>query len=342
VSHVRRWWPWLVGAVILIVVATRIPVDAFRDAIEHGPHVRLGLVTLALTCGILCTDSFTVWIGLRALGVRRPKRHVFAIRGATYLLVIVNYALGQGAFGLYLNRSGMPGLRAAGATLFLVGTNLAMLMLATLAVWTFGSSAPAHDALWWTLVLGCSGFAAYLAIVAIAPRFLSKNPLLAPLFDAGVRGHVIALIGRLPHTVMMVLAPWIAIRVWGIPVPPVAGLTLMPIVAIATVLPIAPAGLGTAQVALVYFFGHWATDAKVLAFSIVYFAYGLLASAALGFVAMSVARRFGILDAPGQREVASSVGNSPILFANGVTEPLVARRSARTSTPRTTPRADQP
>lgn len=316
VSLVRRWWPWLVGAAILVLVATRIPVDAFRDAIEHGPHVQLGLVTLALTCGILCTDSFTVWIGLRALGVRRPKRHVFAIRGATYLLVIVNYALGQGAFGLYLNRTGMPGLRAAGSTLFLVGTNLAMLMLGTLAVWTFGSAAPPHDALWWTLVLGCSGFAVYLAIIAVAPRFLAGNALLAPLFEAGLRGHAIALVGRLPHTVMMVLAPWVAIRVWGIPVPAVAGLTLMPIVAIATVLPIAPAGLGTAQIALVYFFGHWATDAKVLAFSIVYFVYGLVASAGIGFVAMSVARRFGILGTEARGDLASGVSNSPILLAN--------------------------
>ena len=281
--------------IILALVARRIPLDAFRDAIEHGPHVQLGLVMLALTCGILCTDSLTVWVGLRALGLRRPKRDVLAIRGATYLLVIVNYALGQGAFGVYLNRTGLPGLRAVGATLFLVGTNLAMLMLGTLAVWSFGSSAPPHDALWWTLVLGCSGFAVYLVVIALAPRFLASNALLAPLFDAGVRGHLIALFGRLPHTVMIVVAPWIAIRVWGIPVPAAAGLTLMPIVAIATVLPISPAGLGTAQVALVYFFGHWATDTKVLAFSIVYFVYGLLASAIVGFVSMSLARRYGIL-----------------------------------------------
>ena len=73
VRHVRRWWPWVAGVVILALVARRIPLDAFRDAIEHGPHVQLGLVMLALTCGILCTDSLTVWVGLRAWASVAPS-----------------------------------------------------------------------------------------------------------------------------------------------------------------------------------------------------------------------------------------------------------------------------
>ena len=295
VTALRRGWPWLVGAAILALIATRIPVDAFRDAVGHGPHLRLGLVTLGLTVTMLCTDSVTVWIGLLALRIRRPIEHVFAIRGATYLLVIINYALGQGAFGLYLGRTGIKGARAAGSTLFLVGTNLAALMLVTLGVWLIGGGDPAYRTLWWTLVIGCSAFAAYLVVVALAPPFLAQQPLLAPFFEAGVRGHVIAVIGRLPHTAMMIMAPWVAIRAWGIEVPIAAAASLMPVVAIATVLPISPAGLGTTQAALVYFFTAYASAAHILAFSVVYFVYGVVASALVGMIATAFARRFGIL-----------------------------------------------
>jgi hypothetical protein len=291
----RRWWPWLVGAAIFAVIATRIPVDAFRDAIGHGPHLRLGLVTFALTVTILCSDSLTVWIGLVALRMRRPLGQVFAIRGATYLFVIVNYALGQGAFGVYLSRTGIKGVRAAGATLFLVGTNFAALMLVTLAVWVIGGGDPAYRALWWTLVAGCSAFGVYLIVIAIAPRVLAQRPLLAPFFEAGLRGHLIAVVGRFPYTAVIVLAPWIAIRTWGIPVPLTAAVMLMPVVAVATALPISPAGLGTTQAALVYFFSVYATSAQVLAFSVVYFVYGVASSAVVGIIATASARR---LDAP--------------------------------------------
>lgn len=304
-TTLRRWWPWLVGAAILALIATRIPVDAFRDAVGHGPHLRLGLVTLALTVTTLCTDSVTVWLGLLALRIRRPIEHVFAIRGATYLLVIVNYALGQGAFGLYLSRTGIKGLRAAGSTLFLVGTNLAALMLVTLAVWMIGGGDPAYRTLWWTLVVGCSAFGAYLVVIAMAPPFLAEQPLLAPFFEAGLRGHLIAVIGRLPHTAVMTMAPWIAIRAWGIPVPLSAAVTLMPVVAIASVLPISPAGLGTTQAALVYFFTAYAPAAHILAFSVVYFVYGVVASALVGMIATAFARRFGILAGYHREDVAS-------------------------------------
>ena len=209
---------------------------------------------------------------------------MFAIRGATYLLFLVNYALGQGAFGYYLNRTGVPGVRAVGATLFLMGTNLATLLLVTTGVWALRPADPAHVALWWTLLLGTAAFAVYLLVIWLAPRALARVEVLAPLFEARLKGYAIAIIGRLPHTAVLVIGHWLALRTWGIPVPFVAGLTLMPAVVIASVLPISPAGLGTTQAAFVLFFSDYAAGAtaderhaRVLAFAVVYFVYGVIA-----------------------------------------------------------------
>lgn len=298
----KRTWPWLVGLVILGVIATRVPVDAFRAAIGQGPHLLLGVVTLLVTATVLCTDSFSTWIGLRAVDIHRPLPHVIAVRGATYVLFLVNYALGQGGFGYYLHRTGLPGLRAVGVTLFLIGTNLATLLLLTTGAWAVQGADPAHSILWSTLLILTAAFFLYLVIIVLRPRFIADRQIFTPLFDAGLRGHAIAMIGRLPHTVVIVLGHWVAMRAWGIPVPLWAGITLMPAVAIASVLPISPSGLGTTQAAMVYFFALYASGATgdergahVFAFAIVYFVYGVVASLVVGLACTPFAKRFGVM-----------------------------------------------
>jgi hypothetical protein len=293
----RRLWPWLVGAAILAIVATRIPLDRFRSEIGRGPHLTLAAVDLAVIATVLGSDSVSTWIGLVALRMRRPLREVLAVRGATYLLFLVNYALGQGGFGYYLHRTGVPALRATGATLFLIGTNLATLLIVTTVAW-WAHGATADPALWWTLLGGCAALAVYLAVIAVAPGVLARRQLLAPLFDAGVRGHALAMLGRLPHVTVMVVGHWLALRAWGIAAPFGVSISLMPLVVIASVLPISPAGLGTAQAALLYFFRDYAAgattgdrEAVVVAFGVVHFVYGVLASLVVGVACAPFARR---------------------------------------------------
>lgn len=300
-GRLRRALPWVIGIAILAVIAKHVPVADFRRSIGEGPHVQLGLVTLATIFGVLCSDGLSTWFGLLALRIRRPVSRVFLVRGATYVLFLVNYALGQGAFGYYLNRTGVPGLRAVGVTLFLIGTNLATLLLVTTLAWMLAGN-DRHSALWWTLVGGCAAFLVYLVIIAIAPRVLANVKILAPLFDGGLRAHALAIAGRVPHAAMLVMSYWIAMRVWGIPVPFVAGLTLMPAVIVASVLPISPAGLGTTQAALMFFFSDFAAGATsderrahVLAFAVVYFVYSVVSALIVGLACTPFAKKLGLL-----------------------------------------------
>lgn len=279
----RRLAPWLAGLAILAIIITRVPFAAFRDAIGKGPHLRLFAVDLAITLVVLGTDSVSTWIGLVAVRMRRRFTDVFFVRGATYVLFLVNYALGQGGFGYYLYRTGETALRATGATLFLIGTNLATLLVVTSLAWA-ASELPVPGAMWWTLVVGCAGFAAYLVAIAVAPGVLARRHVLAPLFEAGLGGHALAMVGRLPHVAVITLGHWAALRAWGVPAPLVSGLTIMPAVVIASVLPISVGGLGTTQAALVFFFADYAIattagerEAFVLAFAIAHFVYLVIA-----------------------------------------------------------------
>lgn len=305
-ATLRRLGPWLVGAAILVAIALRVPLSAFRDALSHGSHVALALANAAIAVLLLANDSLATWVALIAMRMRRPFAKVLAARGATYLLLLINYAVGQGGFGYYLYRSGAPALRATGATLFIMGTNLATLLLVTTLAWAVRGIEATSAAMWWTLVTGCAAFGGYLVVIATAPAFLARREVLAPLFDAGLRGHAVAIAGRLPHVTVIVLGYWVAMRVWGIDVPFAVGVTIMPAVVIASALPISPGGLGTTQAAVVYFFSDYASGATadergatVLTFAIVHFVYGVLAAMTIGLACAPFARRDARADGAG-------------------------------------------
>lgn len=297
----RRIAPWLIGLAIIAAIARHIPFAQFQASLGQGPHLRLALSELVITAAVLCTDTFSTWVGMLALRLQWPIGRVLALRGSMYLLFLLNYAAGQGGFGYALYKTGVAPLRATGATLFLIGTNLASLLLFTFAVWALGS----HDAipaLWWSLVVGTAGLGVYLFIILLRPSFLARRELLAPLFEAGVAGHVVAIVGRLPHVIAILLAYWVAMRVWGLSVPFAAGATLLPAVALAAVLPISPAGLGTTQAAMVALFSPYAVGATaderaaaVLAFGVAHFVYGVLFSALFGAASLPFAKRAGLI-----------------------------------------------
>jgi len=293
--------PWLVGAAIIAVIARNVPIAQFRASLGRGPHLRLAVAELLITAAVLSTDTFSTWIGMRVLRLRWPLRRILVLRGAMYVLFLINYAAGQGGFGYALYKSGVAPLRATGATLFLIGTNLAALLLFTFSVWALGTH-EAIPAMWWVLVCGVVAFGIYLVVISLRWSFVARRQLLAPLFEAGIVGHATAIIGRIPHVFAILLAFWIAMRVWGLAVPFSVGATLLPAVALAAVLPISPAGLGTTQAAMVALFAPYAVGATaderagaVLAFGIVHFVYGVLFSALFGAVSLPLAKRAGLI-----------------------------------------------
>ena len=292
----KQLWPWLVGIAIVVVVSLRVPFAAFGDAVHQGNHIQLAAIDTLVLLVILATDTFATWVTLIAVRLRWPMRDVLAVRGATYVIALLNYVVGQGGLGYYLHKAGVSTLRATGVTLFMMGTTFVGLLLITTVAWMNGPID--NSALWWTLVISCAAFAVYLVIIAIAPHFVARRELFAPLFTAGLRGHATTIAMRLPHVAIIVLGHWLAMIAWGITVPFWFAATTLPVVALVTVLPISPGGLGTTQAALVYFFTDFAPGATdearagaVLAFAIVHFVYATLAQLVIGLACVPFARR---------------------------------------------------
>jgi hypothetical protein len=289
-SVLAKLWPWLVALAILALLITRIPRQALWNAFAAGPWISLGVYTLFQWLIILAADSYATSVSLRVTGFTQKFSQIFLARGATYILGILNYAVGQGALGVYLRRSGVTPIRAAGKMLFLMIVNLGVLLvIASCGFWAGGSPKTPHGNLAPLFYGLWAGFLLYLAAITLQPRFARQYQLLAPSFLAGIRGHLLAGAARLPHMLFLVFAYWGALRLWGIPVPLAQGVAMVPVVLLVNAVPITPLGLGTTQAAMVLLFSpyvplhHPAVQAAVvLAFSLIYYFFGIVAQALLG------------------------------------------------------------
>jgi uncharacterized membrane protein YbhN (UPF0104 family) len=298
-----RWLPWLVAAAILAVMVREIRLEPLREAFQHGAYLALSLFIVFELVITLPVDAFATREALAAVGIPRPFLEVMYARGASYLLGLLSYIAGQGGMGFYLVRTGVPVARSAGAVLFLMMANgivLVLLGAAGLAVEMArgGLAGVPTGLLALTIAAALGGTVVYGIVIALRPKWLARYSLLAPLFEAGVRGNVRAVLARFPHMMLLAVLHWLAFRIWGIAVPAVPGLALNPIVLLLSALPVTPGGLGTTQALQVLFFSPWAAGttgddraASVLAFSLVHHVVNLVVQAALGLACLAPFRR---------------------------------------------------
>ncbi len=297
IQGARRWLPWLVALAILVFLIREVRLEALREAFRHSAWVALSLYIVLETLVALPADAFGTREALAVAGIPRPWSEVLLARGASYLLGLLSYVAGQGGMGFYLARTGVPAGRSAGAVLLLMIANgivLVLLGAAGLGIELGRLEGVRTDLLLLTIAAALAGILAYLIVIAVRPRWLERYSLLAPLFEAGLRGHLRAILTRFPHMLLLAALHWGAFRIWGIAVPPVRGLALNPIVLLIAALPVTPGGLGTTQALQVLFFSPYGSAPAVLAFSLVHHAIGLIVQAVVGLGCLTLLRRRGV------------------------------------------------
>lgn len=298
--RLRAVLPWLGAALLLVWAFRRTSLVDLAAALRSGPWLALAAFAALEVVVVLAVDVWATRIGLARTGLAVEYRDLLLVRGATYLLGLVNYVIGQGGIGLYLSRKGFGRARSAGAVLFLLATN-GLALAASLAVGLWLDDSPATTVYRPVAVVIGAGFLVYLALLLVRWPPSLRWPILEPLLGAGVRGHVAALSARLVHVAALLLGNWIALRVWGIAAPVVTSVSRLPVVVVGSALPITPNGVGAVQALLVSLFETWAPGAdqaaraaSTLAFGLAHQALGLLLQGAIGLFCIGRLRR----DAP--------------------------------------------
>ncbi|MCA9622182.1 MAG: flippase-like domain-containing protein [Myxococcales bacterium] len=263
----QPWWrrllPFVLGAGLVAWVLSRVDWDAFTTALGRVNHLGFIAFVAGLLLALLAADSFaTVHVYRRTVPQLRFGPF-FLVRGASYLPSLLNHHLGQAWLTWLLARAYRIDLRRmAGATLLVYATWAGCLLL--LASAAFISAG--YPAIWVVVILGAG--LAYLLLLFLKPKALAETRLLAPLFDAGVSGHLTAMITRIPHVVVLFVGTWVPFLFFGVEVPLSAALIYVPVLMVVVTLPLTPLGVGTRDALAATFFAQYVnapTEAERLA-----------------------------------------------------------------------------
>lgn len=250
---------WAVAAAILVYLFRGIHLGQIADAVRRAAWWAIPANAI-IVVAVYLADSFAIKKTFGWFVAPLTYVEVLVVRGATYLLALVNYSVGQGAIVYFVNRSrGVPVLRGTAAVLLVMGINILVLLVLASVGLVVAPDVPGGLKL--IVAVAYAGLAVYVAVVSIKPRWLAKRPLFDVLLSAGVGGHLRALLVRLPHIATLLLLSWFSMAAFGVVIPVGKAILCLPIVYFVTVLPISPQGLGTSEFMLIYFFAAYAPGA---------------------------------------------------------------------------------
>lgn len=269
--------PWLVAAGCLAYAFQVVPIDACVEALGSA---RLGLFLPLVAGAVLC------WFALESAAYAYTFsrfngpiswRDARSLRALSYLLTVFHWHLAKAAVVLRLNTAHGVGILAATSTLLLYQM-IGVLVLALFA--SVGATfLPARPGLAPVAALALAGAGMVLASLLILriqrPRVRLLDELRAlTLLQAHRKVELkdVAIIGGLKvvYQLIFVFVYYLGMRAFGLS--PAFSLVLLaaPILQAVGSLPIAPAGFGTQQAAMLFLFSdpaaHGADGAAILAF----------------------------------------------------------------------------
>jgi hypothetical protein len=289
----QRVLPAVVSLSALAFVLSSVDIGQVVESVTW--HMALILVPALLVYGAatLLFEAASINLLMRSKPEDFGLWTAARIKCASYLIGIINFALGAGALTILLRRrAGLGIAESASVVLTITSVDLVILMM-------MAGTGALVDA-------GPTGVNAGLFALLVVAFVIGMMVLRTPANLGPIeRLRTLTIFEALRHTPLSLLARLAALRLlftssfillggaafagFGISIP-LSDLTVgMVFVGVVSALPIAVAGLGTGQVAVVAVFGHLADKATLLALSLVLTAGMLALRAGMG---LTMAREF--------------------------------------------------
>jgi hypothetical protein len=294
-AKVLRWTlPFLVSGLFFAFLLSRIDFGAVRGRVSA--EVAAGfLPPLALyLAASLWIEAISLQLAITGSGQLAGRWMAARIKAASYLLGLINYALGAGALSVLLRRRARMSLADAAGAVFLIAlldlTSLLGFVIA--AVLAGGADTPGLRA---GVVLAAAAAIVTGFVVLRAPVSFGALDRLRNLqvFRAArtlpARPLITLGLLRLAFVASFMAMAWATLAAFGISVPMVPFVVNVAILLLVAALPIAAAGLGTGQLAFVELFGRFADDETLLAASLT-LSFGMIVTRAA--IGLCFAREF--------------------------------------------------
>lgn len=310
----KKVFPWLMAILVFAWLFREYPPKNIYNSLKYMNIWYFCAIAVGYFVLMFFIDTFSISRVLSLFGHPEKVRDLLPARGATYLLMVVNYAASQAAFAFYQYRKhGIPISKMLGIFGIIVVVDL--LILSALAfVTTFFTTWPfeiggmniAH----FVRIFTIAAIAGVLALVVIANasansgfvKRLRKNHLIDLIATTKPLDYLRTAIARLPVHAFIMCGMYVAIWPFNAYIPFMKIISNIPIVFFIGSLPITPGGLGTSNVALVELFkpfiqspiiagGELSAGDLLFSFSLVWLFVNYLMKAITGVVCMRFVSR---------------------------------------------------
>jgi hypothetical protein len=307
----------LVTLAIFAVLLRRIRLERLLAALAQADYPGFLTVMIPNTVFYFCWDTLVLTVVIRWFHAPARYRDLLPVRAASYVVAFFNTNAGRGALAAYLSRRlESPFLQLGSTVLFLVLTEYMHLVAwATVGILGIRSAVPGEllwvppgIALLWLAVFTYTRAGRLRENVGHSPepgraaperaehrpaaRWTAHRWLVAPRGWALLRTFRLAparryfqvILLRAPMFFVSLCLHYLAARAFGLEIPFWPMLAFLPVIFMLAALPITVAHLGTTQAAWVFFFGSYASEPRLLAFSLAAHLTFMVTRSALGLL----------------------------------------------------------
>lgn len=276
-SHLKHIIPWVVAAGIFVYLFHIYPPDRVWAALKYVNIPAFAAFSLAYFFFVFVVDAWVMKVVISKFSHEVSFKDILAARGATYLIMVLNYPASQAAFAYYLKRRyGIPIFQALGIFLFIVLIDLMWIISLALAGSTFQdyliSGVDLGHVVRMVGLTAYAGLFLWLAFWRRWPERLIGRHFRIPILEklrgrkvfhifenARVKDYLVTALMRTPIHCTIIISMYVVMLTFHAHIPFTKILGNMPIVFLVGTLPITPGGLGTTNALMVELLSKYLT-----------------------------------------------------------------------------------
>jgi uncharacterized membrane protein YbhN (UPF0104 family) len=283
---------WLIAAGVLFYLFHQVDKAKLTAALSSA---RLEIYLPLSVCFVVIwflIESQNLAFLFNMFGHDLTFREMRFIRGASYMLMIINYNLGLGAIAWYLKRRNHIPLSRAGSVMFFyyfvesVGITF-FAMAGCLLVYR-------HSPVIYGKIILIAGlmFFSYITLFFLV-RFIPsrgfftrfrESALLAAFYEADFPSYFMLSGLRAVYFASFITFFYFGLSSFDVHVPLLYLIGLVPVIFFIGNIPVTPFGIGTIQAAMMFFFRPFGPEENILSFSVAYTATLLFFRAPIGLI----------------------------------------------------------
>jgi uncharacterized membrane protein YbhN (UPF0104 family) len=290
---------WSFGLLIAALLITRIDINVLKQAFKEAELIPFIILIGFFSFFWMFCESYNLFIIIKKYAIKPSYYHITILRAVTYLLMLINYNLGIG--GILAGLSYKHGLSIKNSTTIIIIysiVDLLSLSLLTLASTTIAiETMPSNIfkslfylslfiivmiVIVYLFCINIITFKKFLPIWVYKFVIIIKNEIL----EITKKDFLIFLSIRSFYFFTFALFFYFSIPLFHFYIPLVDIIALLPPIFFLGNLPITPAGIGTIQAAMLFFFKDYGDYAKILLYSLSYTTLLIIFRLIIGFMGL--------------------------------------------------------